>query len=56
MNKLSPYQADILDKILAMRKLTAETGFRTNQSQSRLLGQLNPNDLAAVAQALQKSN
>lgn len=50
--KMTPFQSDIVDKISAMRRLTATTGFRTNRSVSAVLGSLNPTDLAAVAQAL----
>jgi hypothetical protein len=52
--KLTPFQSDIVDKICAMRRLTASTGFRTNRSVAAVLGSLKPTDLAAVAQALDR--
>ena len=54
MNELTPFQKDIVDKIKALRKLFKETGFRSNKSQTALLGSLNPTDLAAVVQALEQ--
>ncbi len=54
MNELTPYQQDMVDKIRALRKLFHETGFRSNKSQTALLGSLNPTDLAAVVQTLQE--
>jgi hypothetical protein len=51
--KLTPFQADVVEKIRAMKRLTEVTGFRTNKSRSELLGKLNAEDLAAVAQAIE---
>jgi hypothetical protein len=51
--ELTPFQADIVSKIRAMKKLTETTGFRTNRSRAELLGKLNAEDLAAVAQRLE---
>ena len=39
-------------KILSLRRLTAETGFRTGRSQNDLLAPLNADELAAVAAIL----
>lgn len=49
---LTPRQADVLAKIVALRKLTRSTGMKTTKSQNDLLQVLSATDLAAVAQAL----
>lgn len=41
-------------KILALRRLTKETGFRTTRSQNDILALLNPDELAAVAEIITK--
>lgn len=43
---------DAASKILALRKLTEQTGFRTGRSQNAILHSLNPDELAAVAEIL----
>ena len=53
MTRLTPFQQDMVSKIRSLRRLTADTGFRTNRSQTTLLGGLEPLDLAAVVQALE---
>ena len=49
---LRPDLQAIADKILALRKMTKESGFQTGRSQSELLNRLNADDLAAVAKAV----
>jgi hypothetical protein len=49
---LTPHQQQIVTKILALRKMTAITGFKTTRSQNDLLERLNADDLAAVAAVL----
>jgi len=41
-------------KILALRKLTEQTGFRTSRSQNDILHTLNADELAAVAEIITK--
>jgi hypothetical protein len=51
---LTATQQDIVDKILALRRMTADSGFKTTRSQNDLLERLSADDLAAVAAALYK--
>ena len=46
--------SETASKILALRKLTTDTGFRTTRSQVAILHTLNPDELAAVAELLAK--
>lgn len=52
MTTLTTEQQTIVDKIQALRRMTATTGFKTTRSVNDLLERLNPDDLAAVASAL----
>jgi hypothetical protein len=49
---LTPKQQEILNKILALRKMTQDSGFKTTRSQNDLLERLDADDLAAIAAAL----
>jgi hypothetical protein len=49
---LTRRQQEVYDRILALRKLTAETGTRTTKTQNDLLQAQTNDDLAAVALAL----
>jgi hypothetical protein len=51
-SQLTPSQQEVVDKILALRKMTATSGFKTTRSVNDLLERLNADDLAAVAAAL----
>ena len=53
-NDLTAKQADILDKILALRALTKRNGILTHRSQNEILATLSATDLAVVAQRLQE--
>jgi histidyl-tRNA synthetase len=50
--KLTPSQQEVVDKIRALRKMTATSGFKTTRSVNDLLERLNADDLAAVASVL----
>jgi histidyl-tRNA synthetase len=52
--KLTPSQQEVVDKIRALRKMTATSGFKTTRSVNDLLERLNADDLAAVASVLYK--
>jgi hypothetical protein len=49
---LTTEQQAIVDKIRALRRMTASSGFKTTRSVNDLLERLNTDDLAAVASAL----
>jgi len=49
---LPPKLKTIAQKVDALRKLTATTGFQTNRSQGELMGRLSADELAQVALAL----
>jgi hypothetical protein len=51
-SQLTPSQQEVVDKIRALRKMTATSGFKTTRSVNDLLERLNADDLAAVAAAL----
>ena len=51
---LTPHQQKIVEQIRALRKMTRETGFRTTRTINDLLGQLDANDLGAVAVELEQ--
>ena len=51
-SQLTPSQQEVVDKILALRKMTATSGFKTTRSVNDLLERLNADDLPAVAAAL----
>jgi hypothetical protein len=52
LTTLTTEQQAVVDKIQALRRMTATTGFKTTRSVNDLLERLNPDDLAAVASAL----
>ena len=45
---------DAVDKVIALRKLTAMTGTRTTRSQGEMLQSLNSEEMALAAQLLTK--
>ena len=49
---MTQIQKDAVEKIMALRKLTTETGCITSRTQNRLLQQLSDDDLAIVAREL----
>ena len=49
---LTPTQQTVLESLLALRKLTHETGTVTRRTQGRVLQGLSEVDLTAVARAL----
>lgn len=49
---LTPKLQTLVDKIVALRTLTKQSGFRTEKSQRDLLMHLTPDELALVAEAL----
>jgi len=51
---LSPVQEQAVKAILALSKLTDQTGTKTTRTQNQILQNLSPVDLAAVAVALQQ--
>ena len=50
--ELTAAQQTVLNTILNLRRLTAETGTKTTRAQNDILQSLNSTDLAAVANAL----
>jgi hypothetical protein len=46
---------DAFERVIALRRLTAETGVKTYRSQSAILESLDPQTLAAVALLLTQS-
>jgi hypothetical protein len=49
---LTPKLKDIADKVLALRRMTKDSGFQTSRSQGELLSRLTPDELAVVAGVL----
>lgn len=51
-SKLTPKLKAVAEKVQALQQLTQATGFQTSRSQGKLLAQLSPDELVAVAQLL----
>jgi hypothetical protein len=49
---LTPHQAEVVEKIRALKQHTRLTGFKTTRSQNDLKAALSPDDLAAVCRIL----
>jgi hypothetical protein len=53
---LTKYQQEVVDKILALRRMTVTSGFISKRSQNEILERLSADDLAAVALVLFPEN
>jgi len=52
IDELSPELQALVNKVQKLKDLTASTGFKTSRSVGELLGRLNADDLALVAEHL----
>jgi hypothetical protein len=54
LSPLPPRLQNIATKVIALQRMKKSTGFQTKKSIRELLSPLSPNDLAAVAEAIEK--